>query len=198
MFHTPKGRLCYPKLFTPDEFNGRFRFSCGILVPKAMPAKCAERFEALKDEIERLALDKFGDRLAALTKSGSIRRPIQSAEKCVNAKTGESRAGFTDDLWYISTSTPGQDSVEACGPAPEVRRWDMTPASQSEVFMGCNGHINVTVYAYDNVSKGVSLVTANVQILGGGERLGGGPVAEDAFEQETNEFDTAEPEKTPY
>jgi hypothetical protein len=62
---------------------------------------------------------------------------------------------------------------------------------ESQVYSGAFARVSVTAFAYDQQgNKGVSFGLNNVQMLGGGERLLGGPRAQDEFADDLPDEDT--------
>lgn len=196
--NTPKGRFCYPNFFTMSEFEGKHSYNCSILVPKVPVGEKAERdvvrLARLRAIIKEIGNAKFGAKVVKqLTDAGRFYRAIKSAEE-QRDKLGRSKDGYDDEHWLIAARTQGVSiPSDYPYPHPRVLRYDKTEIDkehQSEVYGGGLGYLNVEISAWSNAGKsGVSLWLRSAMFLGGGERFGGGMAAEDAFDEESPEFD---------
>jgi hypothetical protein len=156
---TPKARLSYPFLFSPDNGDmGGGKFSASFWVEKK-PENIAW-LKALKLDCAKVAREAFG--------TADVKLPLKDGDK----KDAEASKGCII-LTAKSKYRPG-----VVGADPKVS------LTEADVYPGCYVRASITPYSYDaKGNKGVSLYLGNVQKLADGEALsGGGSSADQDFE----------------
>lgn len=169
---TGKVRLSFPYLFKPrpgrDEGQDP-KYSVMLLIPKSDK----DTIKRLRDA-EALALkngiaSKFGGKKPAKMKDSIL----HDADEDGTAEDYPERTGCL--YMNVSASTSNPPGV--------VDRQAQPILDESEVYSGVYARVSLTAFAYDAAgSKGISFGLNNVQVLGGGDRLAGGPRAEDEFD----------------
>jgi hypothetical protein len=169
---TGKVRLSFPNLFTPRKPNEKAepKYSVMVLIPKS-DTETMDRLRAAEAEAAEIGKAKLGK-----GKPSSIIKDGDAEE--ADTETYPERAGH----WYFTTSASEQYR-------PGVVDRNVQPIMDpSEVYSGVYAKVSVTAFAYNTQgNKGVSLGLNNVQILGGGENLGGGKRATDEFDEVPDE-----------
>lgn len=149
---TPKGRLSFPHLFERNS-GGNFpsdKYETMFLIPKT------EDISGLMNEINLLLKDCF---------DGKIKDIKQLKHPPVRDGDAE---GKYDGFWFLKAKSEYKPIV--VGPNPEHLIDD-----EEEVYGGANAKLSINFFAYDmKGSKGIGVGLKNVQILGGGDRFGGG------------------------
>ena len=168
---TGKVRLSFPNLFKPRAITeGQDpKFSVMLLIPKddkdTLKSIRAAEAEALKQGIA----SKFGGKKPANLKTTIL----HDADEDGTAEDYPERKG----MLYMSVS------ANTSNPPGVVDRQAQPILDESEVYSGVYARASITAFAYDvSGNKGISFGLNNVQVLGGGDRLAGGPRAEDEFE----------------
>lgn len=153
----------------PGEPPKKAVFSVVALIPKTDKAQVA-RVKAAIEAARALGREKklFGDRLPP-----KFIEPLQDGDLKLdkNHKPDPITAGH----WFInckSDSKPG--FVDAQGNV-------MINPTDEEIYSGMYGRLNVNFFPYNNMSVGISCGLNHVQKLRDGEKLGGKPALDTAF-----------------
>jgi hypothetical protein len=169
---TPKGRLSYPHLFEPQIPPNQTEpvYSCTLVFEDGTD------LSALEKEVERVAKDKWGDKYAALQKTGKIRSPFRL--------DGEEK-GYPEGSVFINIKSKAAPGIVSIFPGDDGKPAKITDPSQ--IYAGCFARASVRAFAYDTQgNKGVSFALNNIQKLADGDRLDGRMRAEDEFEADAN------------
>ncbi len=167
---TPEGIACFANVFQPrvrkdakGNPKGDPKYSLLLVWPRGTD------LSELEEEIERVAVEKFGSKAADMLAKGKLNNPLREA-----ADYEEHGEPFTMRGAMMASFKTGD--------RPGVVDADAEPImDKSEFYSGCKARVSYRAFAYDNESKGVGLALVNVQKLDEGERLSGNPSAEDDF-----------------
>lgn len=157
---SPKARLSWPKLFSPDTGEmGGGKFSCALWIDKKVPENI-NWLKALKADCIRVAKEAFGREDVKLPFKDGDKLEFEASKGCI-ILTPKSK---------YRPQVVGADAK--------------TPLDEADVYPGCYVRASVTPYSYDaKGNKGISLFLGNVQKMADGEPLsGGGASAEADFE----------------
>jgi hypothetical protein len=180
-FKTPKARLSFPHLFTPQTMDdGKQKYNCTLLFSKTSD------ISALTKAVLEAATKAWGDKAKDRLAKGLIKSPILDGDgpQGMNKKTGETNAGYAG--CYFIRVAAGVDRP------PRVFRRDVSPAVQSDVYAGCFVYAVINAYTWSDPRNGdgVSFGLTYIQMAGDGEPLGGGaPPADKFFEAVPDEGD---------
>lgn len=167
---TDKVRLSFPHLFEPYSIDGEQepKFSVMLLIPKTDKRTIAALKKAEQAAAEAGAQSKFGGKVPA-----NLASIIKDGDEDGSAEDYPERAGHL----YMTVSSNAQRR-------PGVVDRSVQPIlDQTEVYSGVYAKVSVTAFPYTyGKKKGISFGLNNVQIVGGGESLGGGKRAEEEFD----------------
>lgn len=182
VFLTPVGVLSYPHLFVPKlprkpKPTDRRSYSATLL----FDAKAIETadYKALVAEAMRVGREAFGDKFELLLQDGKLKMPFRKDV----ASSGYDANKFVRFIGARNTEDPIR-------PKPQIIDGAKNPITDPTlVFPGVRARLSVTVFAFDNESKGVSLGLRNCQIVGNKNdpRL-------DSFTNAEDEFGEVEPD----
>jgi hypothetical protein len=175
---TPHFRVSYPHVFKPqlNKLNNKDEFSVVCLFPMEadMPADMKQRWAALKKEVERVVIEKWGSDKTKWPKN--LRLPFKKQEMKEDAKTGKTYlpAGYIEGAPMLNLKSSQR---------PGLIDQNKTPIlDETEFYAGCWAHATIRAYAYDQVgNRGVAFGLQNIQKVKDGEPLAGRPRAEDEF-----------------
>ena len=177
---TGKVRLSFPHLF--DTYKGPDgdqdpKYSVMLLIPKEDKATVKALKAAEKKATEEGKETKWGGKMPA-----EVASIFHDADEDGSAEDYPERAGH----YYMTVSANENRRPEI------VDRNVHAIIDQSEVYSGVYAKVSVTAFAYKygdgpRAKKGISFGLNNVQIVGGGESLGGGKRAEEEFEALSDE-----------
>lgn len=174
---SPVGRLCFPAIFNKARlFEGATtepKFELTLVFDKAYlkshPDELA-RFNAMRQAADKACVEKFKKPLKeAVTKIANFRDPFRDGEE------KEHLGGFGPGTIYIkakSKNRPGVVAADAKTPIDDP----------SLLYAGCYVRVSLGVWAYDNVSKGVSFWINSVMFVRDGVRLDGQTNPEEDFD----------------
>lgn len=168
IIRTPKGRLSFPALWTPDvqvdeQGNTKKEYVATVLIPKT------EDISELKQAIDALLKEHCPKGVPAGVKRG-IR---DGAEK-------PHVAGYGDGVWFLTARSKNRP--------PVVDNMKQPIEDEARAFGGTWCKLSVTPFWYDKgMSKGVSFALNAVQILGGGEPFATVVDVDTAFDEEADE-----------
>lgn len=167
---TGKVRLSFPHLFEPYSIDGEQdpKYSVMLLIPKSDKATYNALRAAEKQAAENGKATKFGGKIPA-----NLASIIKDGDEDGTAEDYPEREGH----YYMTVSADPKYR-------PGVVDRNVQPImDQTEVYSGVYAKVSVTAFPYTFGSKkGISFGLNNVQIIGGGESLGGGKRAEEEFE----------------
>ena len=174
---TGKVRFSYAHVFEPSaaEEGQDKKYSVSLLIPKD-DTETIEKIEAAVKEATAEGKAKFGGKIPIKLKlplrDGDEEREDDENYKgmmFVNA-TSKNKPGIVDEELKKIVQDP--DSVGA----------DMEDVSKEQFYSGCFGRASVNFYAFNVAgNKGVACGLNNLQKMEDGDRLSGGPSAEDDF-----------------
>lgn len=164
---TPVFRVSFPSVFEASSYEGGApKFSvCAVWEPAKFTAKDKELWKAMQDLADKVSVDKFKKKLAALP--ANFKKPFRDGEEKADL------VGFGAGKIFSNLSSKMR---------PGLIFLDRTPITDPEDFYpGCYARATITAYAYDNVGKGVALGLQNLQKIKDGERLDSRTNPEDDF-----------------
>ena len=154
--------LSWPHLAELEARNGNSKpkVSTAVLVPKTDTAT----IEALKAAVHEAAAEKWGTKVPK-----SLRTPLKDGDN----------SDYEEQAGHITFNASSIRRVPIVGT-------DLLPFSDEriaeEVYGGQKARVAVRAFAYEvDGSKGVSFGLQMVQVLGGGERFGGGPASAESL-----------------
>ena len=175
---TPEGQLSYPFLFMArakkDAKEGdRPRFSTTIIFPEGTD------ITELKKLVMDAAKEKFGEKFSDMFRSGALRNPFRTDTEAKGYPDGTFISAWSHNRPGVVSIYPDPNNVNDDGkPKPTI----ISPEDSDKVYPGVVAKLLVSVFAYDNITKGVSFSLAGVQIIKDGDRLDGAVAAQDAFD----------------
>lgn len=153
---TPVGRLSFPRVFEPGRADpdSDLKYSCTLLFDDDVD------LTKLKKAAQAAAMEKFGDKAAALLKAGAIRLPFRRQEEKPNL------SGYGEGV-FIGFNNSRKPAVL------DPKRQPVT--DEEEVYPGRYARCVVDCYAWDHKSggKGVSFSLTALQLGPHGERIDG-------------------------
>lgn len=164
----PTCRLAYPVLFEQkyNELKKKEEWAVTMLFDK----KTAD-LSKLKQAMVQAAKNEFGADVDL--KTLDLKRIIDGDS--LNAK-GEPRPEYYKGQWVVKAAT----RLKAPGVVDSKLNKILDP---SEIYSGVYANVNVTVKAYAQPNKGVTIYLNHVQKVKDGEPIAGGPQVKDVFEE---------------
>lgn len=167
----PPALGCYVFIWEPRDppagQTGEPKYSISLLWPKSE----VEKLKDLKAAIMEVAQGKFGtapEKLAELFKAGKYKYPLRDG----NIERPDDPV-FADHVFVNASSTSQPGIVDA----------KVQPIfEKDDAYSGCIFRASVSVFGYDNVSKGVGIGLSNLQVVRKGPRLDGRKNAEQDFQ----------------
>lgn len=201
-FKTPDARLSFAQtLFKPraSEEGGKQKYGCTLIFPKsAMTEKTCKmvdgKMASLQDIVAGVIIEQWGEKGLERAKAGLIKSPFLAGDgkEARNKTTGELHPGMGPDVFFIRT-TANADRRPQVSSTPAA----MIPATEDEVYSGCEGFAVLNCFAWNNAQNGDG-VSFGIQMFfkkRDGERIGGGSSSPDAW-TETVEDHGAAPSET--
>jgi hypothetical protein len=180
---TPKFTMCFPSLFkAEDPFNnGRPKFSVmAVFDPSAFTDAEKELWAAILLRVDEECVSVHKKRADALKRSSTFKAGIRDA-----GEKEQLGPPFVEGnlMANLTTTMP-----------PGVCDWTRQPVAEGSalVYGGARARCKVSVYAFDNVSKGYALGLCNLQVLPGGKRVDGRVSAADEFDAEEYDEELAD------
>lgn len=174
---TGKARLSFPHLFEPwaSDPKDSPKYSVMVLIPKSDTVTIQKLREA-ENEVKDEKKDVWGGKIPSNLKSSIHDGDAESEDH----ERFPERKGH----WYFTANSSAKYR-------PGVVDRSVQPIlDQSEVYSGVYAKVSVTAFAYNTRgNQGVGLGLNNVQVLGGGDNLGGGLSAAAEFDAEPDEDD---------
>lgn len=160
-------RLSFPKLFTPEEFqgDGKPMYSCSLIIDPKNPA-----VKAVKDAIEAMGKAKWDKSWPAVKKTAEAKDL-----NCLHDGDTKEFDGYAGNL-YISCRAPANKR-------PTVIDRNKSPLSDRDgkIYGGCYVNAIIVLWAQDNqFGKRINAQITGVQFLRDGDSFGGGAAAADA------------------
>ncbi|ARV77538.1 hypothetical protein [Sinorhizobium phage phiM5] len=167
------GRLSFPKIFKPNaaEFGGKY--AATILLPPEYD------FAPLKKAMFDVAVAKFGADKSKWPRN--LRGPNEVIRDCAEKSN---MAGYLPGWHFLTASSVDMPGVVDASLSPVT--------DEREAYAGRWIMMSVNVYAYSNVTHGVSLGLQNIQLRKHDDPFSSRVRAEDEFEaayEEMSEFD---------
>lgn len=156
---SPIGRVSYPHVFKPQEYQGKSKYSLSLLFDDTAD------LSAMKAEAERVAKEKWPKGLPKGFKS-----PFRDGEE----KEQPEYEGMT--FVNFRANEDRKPAVVDAAKRPIA-------ADSGEFYAGCYARVSFSCFAYDvSGSKGVAFGLNNVQKVRDGDRLDGSTTADDDFD----------------
>lgn len=155
---TSKVRLSYVNVFEPKaNKEGAIKYSVTCLLPKSDTVGYQQLMAAIKAEFEA---EKDGK----LKGVASPKHPIWDGDGVTS--TGAEFGPECKGCW-VFTASAGENRP------PAVVDQNVQPIiRQTDLYSGCYGHVALSIYAYNNRSKGIGFGLNGVQKVADGEPLG--------------------------
>ena len=177
---TPKFRLDWPKLFTPEknELNGQMEYSLVALFEPG--ADLSE----LKKAAKEAAIKKFGPDESLWPENMKSPFKDQGEKRQKDQATGRPKVGadgkpVLPEGYVAGAMMLNLKSRQRPGVVDENVQ---TIFDETKIYRGCWCQAQVNAFAYDQKgNRGISFGLNNVQKVGDGESLGGRMKPEDAF-----------------
>jgi len=176
-YQTPVFRLSFPNLFTAQSFDGgEPKYGCSAVFT---PADFNDREKKLWSALMKAADEEC---------RGRFRKGVKEmpANFKFGMRDGAEKAdleGYGDGTKFCSLSTkmrPGVIDRNKDKVGPEE-------GNDDEIYPGCYCRATVTIYSYDNKSKGIAFGLMNVQKVRDGERLDSRTDAAEDFDEDLPE-----------
>lgn len=169
-------RLSYVNAFTPKMNNqGVEKYSVTCLLPKSDKAGYEQIMRAINKEISEEADGKL---------KGVAQPKIPIHDGDGTSPTGLEYGAECKGHWVFTAS------ANADRPPAIVDTRVQPIINQTELYSGCYGHVAISIYAYNNSTKGIGFGLNGIQKTKDGEALGSSFDAKSAFkvatEQETD------------
>lgn len=181
--HTPQKKKDDNGNVVINEDTGKpiLTYSAQIRVPKADVKGKA----AADAAIEAAAAEFFGNKYAALKKSGSLKTPFRDGDAEAEVKEDPTLVGH----WFFNCSTLNKPSVVGPRKNPDTGKFDQL--AEGDIKSGDYGKVFVNFFGFDGKSKGVAAGLGPIQKLRDGDPLGNRTTAEQVFDDEDVEDDEA-------
>ena len=170
---TGKVRFSYLHVFTPQAVNegDKEKYSVSLIISKYDKDTIAKINKAIEEAKESGKLSKFKGKIPA-----NLKTPLRDGD-----------TEREDDEVYSGCYFINANSVNQPGLVDKDLQAIIDP---KELYSGCYGRASINFYAYNwNGTKGIACGLNNLQKLSDGERLSGGPSAEEDFGGESHEYD---------
>jgi hypothetical protein len=170
----PPALGCYVFIWEPRDpppgSTGDPKYSISLLWPKSDLNSDDQKksLRPLREAIAEVAKAKFGDKALDLLKIGKLKNPLRDG----NIERPEDPV-YADHV-FVTASSKSQPGI-VNGQLQKIFEKD-------EAYSGCTFRASVSVFAYDNVSKGVGIGLSNLQVVKKGQRLDNRREAEQDFE----------------
>lgn len=170
---TPKATLSYPWLHQAQPVKegdkGKPKFSGAFVFAKGTD------LGEIKAAIIAVAQKKWpGKDIEKAFSTGALRNPLRY--------DGEEK-GYPEGSIFFNARSERQPGTVYAYPGKNGKPEQIPQEKiQDELYAGALVRASITVFAYDNVGKGVGIALNNIQKLGEGERLDNRIAAENEFE----------------
>jgi len=165
---TPKGLVCFPNVFTPQEFNGKTKFNMTLVFDEG---EDLSKIEKLIEEKGKEAFGKWSP------------KTMVSALKDGDTKDEEKYPAFQGKM-FISIASNYMPQLIDMAREPIL--------DEGEFYAGCFARASITAYDWEYMGKkGVSLNLCNVQKMADGKAFGS------SKKNAVDEFDAVVSEDSP-
>lgn len=188
---TPIFRVGYPNLFEARSFEegGKKKYDvCAIFNPASYTGIEKERWDAICKQLDKVTLAEFGVdwKTAKKVDPETGDKGVSGfKEGLYSSKKRAGKPGFDEGTFFATLSTefpPGV--VKYNGPGKKSTPISVEDDNTGIIYAGCYARATITIYAYNQRSKGVSLGLNNFQFVKDGERIDGRGDARDDFEDD--------------
>ena len=150
-------RCVWPKLFTPEEYKGKTKYSIGLLVPKD-----SDNFERLQAAIRETVAAQFGEtevakKLKSFKTAGVTKMPVKPY----------------DDEETTLLITPKLDASKGRPRVFNRNKTDISPEAGIP-YAGCWVNASVDVFCHNKEGGGIAFYLNGVQFVKEDSRLEGG------------------------
>jgi len=176
VFYTPVFRVSYPHVFVPQgnkdkpEATPKFSLSA-IWDTKDFTPKDKELWKKISTEVNAACIKEHGKSFKECIKNSNFKRGIRIG-------TDEKEK---DDVNYYFEGCRFASLTSSAKPGIVKRDGESPIESQEDFYAGCYARATITIYAYNNVSKGVALGLNNLQFIKHGEKISMRSTASDDF-----------------
>lgn len=163
----PTARLSFPKLFTPEEFqgDGKPMYSCSLIVDPKNPA-----IKQIRDAMEVMGKAKWPKEWP------SVKKTMDAKDlSCLHDGDTKDFDGYAGML-YISCRAPANKR-------PTIIDRDRSQLAEKDgkIYGGCYVNAMIELWAQDNkFGKRINAQITGVQFVRDGDSFGGGASAADA------------------
>jgi hypothetical protein len=166
--HLKNVRLSFPDIWEPKSVRGSDpKYAAHFLIDKKDQEKLIEE---IKGKIWAVAKEHWGDQARKIVTGKKF-------EKCLHeGSEKEDLAGYTDDIMYLTSSSPRR---------PLVIDRDRSPLTKDDrrPYGGCYVNAIVRFWVQDNnFGQRVNAELMGVQFFKDGDPFGAAPISEDEFE----------------
>lgn len=166
---TTEVRLSYVNVFVArEDQSGRLKYGVTCLLPKTDVNGYTMLMQAIQAEAQAEANGKLKG-----VSIQHVKHPIHDGDG-----VNQNGTPFGDECkgHWVFTASCSEDRP------PSVVDQRVQPIlDKSQVYSGCYGHVALSIYAYDNQSKGIGFGLNGLQKTRDGEALGFNFNAQDAF-----------------
>lgn len=166
---TSEVRLSYVTVFVPRaDQSKKLKYSVTCLLPKTDTVGYNQLMQAIQTEAQAEASGKLKG-----VSIQHVKHPIHDGDGVTQNGTpfGDECKGH-----WVFTATASEDRP------PQVVDQRVQPIQdKSQIYSGCYGHVALSIYAYDNQSKGIGFGLNGLQKTRDGEALGFSFDAQKAF-----------------
>ena len=156
-------RLSYARIWSPNEDG---KYSVCLLIPKS-DTKTLKKIQAAVEAAKSEGKHKLANKAGNIPVN--IKTPLRDGD--------EEKA---DDENYVDHMFFNANSKNKPG---IVDRRKQEIIDEEEVYSGCYANVSVSFYAFSvDGNKGIAAGLGNIQKLKDGERLSGGPSADEEFD----------------
>lgn len=164
---TPKGEASFVYVTRPQapmQEGKEPQYSITLLWDEKEP-----KLKALKEAIEKVAIEKFGAKAPQMLAKGQLKNPLRPG-------ADRDYEDYQGKVFLTARSTEKPQCVdESAEPIMD----------SSAIYAGCLARADIWLFAFDKAgNKGVSAILNNVQKLGDGERKAGRRTAAEAFAED--------------
>jgi hypothetical protein len=176
-------RLSYPHLWTPQDpmagSTSKPKYGATLLLPSDDP-----QIKVIKDEMQRVAKDKFGENWAAIVGAmEASKKCLRNGDKALD-KGGNVQAGYAGMMYLVAKNTVRPMVVNKV-PKNADGTWNLVPEDSGIVYGGCYVNAKVEIYAMKakgTISNNISATLVSLQFFRKGDAFGAGPATAEGFE----------------
>jgi hypothetical protein len=141
-------RCTYPKLFTPEEYKGKTKYSIGLIIPKD-----SDNFKRITEAIQQAVANQFGEK--------DVAKKLKSFKIAGVTKMPVKPFGDDDDTVII---TPKLDAAKG---KPTVLNRNKTPINPEAgiPFGGCWVNCSLDVFCHNKEGGGIAFYLNGVQFV---------------------------------